>query len=79
MATPALAVSISTAPHNIPPPMRARAFVGRNVYAAEAGHVEDDATVATGLGRIAVTSAADGERQMIGGCEAAEWPGCPLG
>ena len=47
-----------------------RAFVGSNGYAAEAGHVEHDASLAGRVSGIAVASAADSERQMIGAYEA---------
>ena len=45
-------------------------FVGSNGHTAEAGHVEHKASIAGGVSGIAVASAADGERQMIGACEA---------
>ncbi len=65
-----MAVSISTAPHNTPPPRRAELLLAATVYAAEAGHVEQEASLAGGVSGIAVASAADGKRQMIGACEA---------
>ena len=80
MATPALAVSISTAPHNIPPPRRGIAFVGSNGHVAEAGHVEHETSLAGGVSGIAVASAADGEWQMIGVLRspAVAWMSCGL-
>src|SRR5271156_987920 len=45
-------------------------FVPSNGNVAEAGHVEHEASLASGVSGIAVAPAADGERQMIGACEA---------
>ena len=45
-------------------------FVGSNGHTAEAGHVEHKASIAGGVSGIAVASAAYGERQMVGACEA---------
>src|SRR5580698_1529736 len=45
-------------------------FVGSDGHAPEARHVEHQASFAGRVSGIAVASATDGERQVIGGCEA---------
>src|SRR5580692_7415764 len=45
-------------------------FVGSDGHTAEARHIEHQASIAGRVSGIAVASATDGDRQMIGGCEA---------